>query len=280
MASSSGGLKVEENEITAPTEFKVSECQDDHLQDMSTISSVTFNNNWYPSSNEDVKTGVAEDPEPVLIYAVSLLDPCSLEQGGYLNEAKFEKDSMNEAKFEKDSISLFENDTSFIGQKALQDEAKVVEDFDESFRRLKEKLKKFQENSASSENGTGNFGGGKKSKDSEQLGIGDKRPFKCNICSVGFKASRHLREHLRIHSDERPFKCDICNKSFRTASCLKRHLTTHSDERRFVCEHCSDGFKTLAILKKHRLVHSGERPFKCEICSIGFKRYSDLNEHP
>ncbi len=62
---------------------------------------------------------LTEDSESVPIYAASLLDPCSLEHGG----------SLNEEEVEKDSISVFGNNPSFLGQQTAQDETKAEDDF-------------------------------------------------------------------------------------------------------------------------------------------------------
>ncbi|MCP3662232.1 MAG: hypothetical protein GY696_07015, partial [Gammaproteobacteria bacterium] len=78
------GLKVEKMEAVVADEFEMSEFQVDPLDGRPTVSPVaSSHSNWDSCTNEDGKTGVVEDPEPVPIYAASLLDPSLLEQVSY-----------------------------------------------------------------------------------------------------------------------------------------------------------------------------------------------------
>ncbi|EEC09034.1 zinc finger protein, putative [Ixodes scapularis] len=62
-----------------------------------------------------------------------------------------------------------------------------------------------------------------------------ERPYKCNICPLGFKKSSHLKQHIRSHTGEKPFRCSECERSFVSNGVLKAHIKTHSGVREYKC---------------------------------------------
>lgn len=65
-----------------------------------------------------------------------------------------------------------------------------------------------------------------------------ERPYKCNICPLGFKKSSHLKQHIRSHTGEKPFRCSECERSFVSNGVLKAHIKTHSGVREYKCTVC------------------------------------------
>ena len=51
----------------------------------------------------------------------------------------------------------------------------------------------------------------------------DGTKLKCDVCEFTTNLNKHLKEHMRKHSDDYPYICVIRNKGFRYRSGLKRH---------------------------------------------------------
>ncbi|KAI3375880.1 hypothetical protein L3Q82_003758 [Scortum barcoo] len=119
--------------------------------------------------------------------------------------------------------------------------------------------------------------------------------YSCNKCSLTFWAKRHLRLHVRVHTEnneihegeetseeaprERRHACSQCNKSFYLLNTLRQHILTHTGEKSFSCEVCGKQFGREGTLKEHQLIHTGEKPFKCEQCGKTCARRGDLKIH-
>lgn len=59
----------------------------------------------------------------------------------------------------------------------------------------------------------------------------DFRPHVCNFCEKGFKDSRVLQDHIRIHTGERPYRCNICDYAGRKRSNLTQHMARHKGDK-------------------------------------------------
>ncbi|KOB74972.1 Uncharacterized protein OBRU01_08704 [Operophtera brumata] len=94
----------------------------------------------------------------------------------------------------------------------------------------------------------------------------DYRPHKCQICNLGFKTTKSLKEHVGRHYNEKPLACDKCGKSFRLKKHLSKHSVMHTDGLPFQCNYCKKRFQRKQYLKNHLMQHTGERPYSCEAC--------------
>lgn len=87
----------------------------------------------------------------------------------------------------------------------------------------------------------------------------DNRPFKCDICNLGFKRKRTMQDHRKTHTHSHEFKCDQdgCDKAFRKKISLIRHLEYHSGSicRPFICDFCGKGFRLNANLVVSTHIH-------------------------
>lgn len=112
----------------------------------------------------------------------------------------------------------------------------------------------------------------------------ESRPFSCDLCSLTFKTSNHLRSHkMSIHTtaEERRFVCSICQKRFAFKHRLNMHIKiSHSSIKRYSCPFCSIKFKKLDIMKHHcKVEHGEESTYLCTDCPEKLKSFNDLRKH-
>lgn len=106
-----------------------------------------------------------------------------------------------------------------------------------------------------------------------------ERPYKCDLCSEGFKTRISLKIHHMKHTGEKPYKCRLCSMGFITAASLRLHLVTHSDSRMFSCSFCSATFKRKKTLVTHVRIHTGEKPYACKFCGRRFTQKGSCSQH-
>lgn len=108
--------------------------------------------------------------------------------------------------------------------------------------------------------------------------------FECFLCHKDYRERRHLRTHMRAHSQQ-PKLCLICGKQCRSSTSLHTHMQLHKANgvKSHFCDICSKGF----ILRKYLLLHrrkahklpSADKQPTCTICGQEFARQMDLYQH-
>ncbi|XP_017066449.1 uncharacterized protein LOC108104727 [Drosophila eugracilis] len=128
----------------------------------------------------------------------------------------------------------------------------------------------------------------------------DMELYSCQLCS--FKTpiySRLVNTHAKIHSDERNYKCEQCGKGFKNTKQLKNHRRLHrtqglgmgklpidrnfsgSEANNIVmhrCEDCGAAFKQKKTLKEHLCKERNEQ-LECPECQRVFGSKSSLRLH-
>ncbi|XP_055458756.1 zinc finger protein 692 isoform X2 [Psammomys obesus] len=91
--------------------------------------------------------------------------------------------------------------------------------------------------------------------------------------------AEHHKKYQHIH--QKSFCCPepACGKSFNFKKHLKEHVKLHSDTRDYICEFCARSFRTSSNLVIHRRIHTGEKPLQCEICGFTCRQKASLNWH-
>ena len=105
------------------------------------------------------------------------------------------------------------------------------------------------------------------------------KKLECSKCAKNFTSSQAFERHLLTHSEARPYRCDICDLGFKLKVHLKKHnLYRHSDEYPCECNICGKRFKDSSAVHLHERIHSDSRPFSCS-CGKTFKTKENLWGH-
>ncbi|KAH8297756.1 hypothetical protein KR054_008790 [Drosophila jambulina] len=109
----------------------------------------------------------------------------------------------------------------------------------------------------------------------------DMELYCCQLCS--FKTpiySRLVNTHAKIHSEERNYKCEQCGKGFKNTKQLKNHRRLHRTQGLGMGKHAGQAEKdqqqqggSLASTEATVMMH------RCEDCGAAFKQRKTLREH-
>ncbi|XP_046403657.1 zinc finger protein 184-like isoform X1 [Ischnura elegans] len=116
-------------------------------------------------------------------------------------------------------------------------------------------------------------------KQNEESGNWNQMGRKCSLCSLKFKNSNELKEHMS-RKDCFVMKCSFCNTLLLKAQ-LQAHLKYCVDKPLpYVCRVCGKSFLHQTSLAGHQGVHVGKnRENQCFLCGVAFKSMQKLKEH-
>lgn len=90
----------------------------------------------------------------------------------------------------------------------------------------------------------------------------------CNVCNKEFSKISQLKLHMNIHYFERPYKCQNCSVSFRAKGHLAKHERSSSHMNKVTM---TSTFGTATS--------SNPRPFQCTDCNVAFRIHGHLAKH-
>lgn len=102
------------------------------------------------------------------------------------------------------------------------------------------------------------------------------------VTDTGFKGNTFMVNGVEIQKlKSGRMRCGICKKEFRVRSEVVVHIRTHTGEKPLVCKECGKSFAHPSNLKAHERSHTGEKPYKCKHpgCGKTFAHSTTLKEH-
>lgn len=114
--------------------------------------------------------------------------------------------------------------------------------------------------------------------------------FTCKVagCAKSYSKREHLNRHvLTSHTtsdgtqEQKPFRCEICDIGFAYSHGLVRHKNrSHVNQNKpYECAACLLAFKKKSDLQAHSYVHTGVLPFECDACQARFAKRFQLVRH-
>ncbi|XP_058820359.1 zinc finger protein 271-like [Topomyia yanbarensis] len=103
----------------------------------------------------------------------------------------------------------------------------------------------------------------------------------CETCGKGFYNKLSKKQHIiNVHVTDKPFKCNLCSVGFGSRAQQQRHQLTHTGNKPYKCSYCSNAYSTSGDCNRHeRAIHLNDKPFHCEMCAASFIRNRDLQLH-
>ncbi|KAL7732715.1 hypothetical protein ACLKA6_005863 [Drosophila palustris] len=131
----------------------------------------------------------------------------------------------------------------------------------------------------------------------------EERNYKCEQCGKGFKNTKQLKNHRRLHrtqglgmakssiSEEQAttatptphttptlHRCEDCGAAFKHRKTLREHLCKQRNEQP-QCSSCQRVFSSKSSLKLHMRSHQANKRFKCEKCEFEANDHNSFRRH-
>lgn len=140
----------------------------------------------------------------------------------------------------------------------------------------------------------------------------DVRGYKCGLCDKGFKNTKQLKHHVRMHrlrlnpmsSQRKPIerKCNQCNMSFPNTVALESHIidihtavtekkdlltslptaippSSLHDVKKYKCPECNYESNDHNSYRRHKFQHSKDSLYKCQFCSYSSIQSTTYRKH-
>lgn len=111
--------------------------------------------------------------------------------------------------------------------------------------------------------------------------VGKRERKKCPypLCTVAPKDAWHLKRHMKTrHGNLRPYKCEICSVGFNREDRLKRHTLEHKTLLNFKCLGCPRRFETNEDKVSHQ-TRCIKRQLQCYMCGYKTIFKPELENH-
>lgn len=127
----------------------------------------------------------------------------------------------------------------------------------------------------------------------------EERNYKCEQCGKGFKNTKQLKNHRRLHrtqglgmakssSNEEQVsiptptstlhRCEDCGAAFKHRKTLREHLCKQRNEQP-QCTSCQRVFSSKSSLKLHMRSHQANKRFKCDKCEFEANDHNSFRRH-
>jgi len=127
----------------------------------------------------------------------------------------------------------------------------------------------------------------------------EERNYKCEQCGKGFKNTKQLKNHRRLHrtqglgmgkppneqifpgSEANPVvmhRCGDCGAAFKQKKTLREHLCKERNEQ-LECPECQRVFGSKSSLRLHLRSHQEQKRFRCEACDHEASDHNAFRRH-
>ncbi|KAH8349575.1 hypothetical protein KR084_001915 [Drosophila pseudotakahashii] len=123
----------------------------------------------------------------------------------------------------------------------------------------------------------------------------EERNYKCEQCGKGFKNTKQLKNHRRLHrtqglgmgkpaseSEPNPIvamhRCEDCGTAFKQKKTLREHLCKERNEQ-LECPECQRVFGSKSSLRLHLRSHQEQKRFRCDTCDHEASDHNAFRRH-
>ncbi|XP_017127285.1 uncharacterized protein LOC108146020 isoform X1 [Drosophila elegans] len=121
----------------------------------------------------------------------------------------------------------------------------------------------------------------------------EERNYKCEQCGKGFKNTKQLKNHRRLHRTQglgmgKPteveasavvmHRCEDCGAAFKQRKSLREHLCKERNEQ-LECPECQRVFGSKSSLRLHLRSHQEQKRFRCDACDHEASDHNAFRRH-
>ncbi|XP_017057688.1 methyl-CpG-binding domain protein 6 [Drosophila ficusphila] len=119
----------------------------------------------------------------------------------------------------------------------------------------------------------------------------EERNYKCEQCGKGFKNTKQLKNHRRLHrtqglgmgkqaqeQQDVAHRCEDCGAAFKQKKSLREHLCKERNEQ-LECPECQRVFGSKSSLRLHLRSHQEQKRFRCDVCEHETSDHNAFRRH-